>query len=264
MESATGLVKTDIGGKVLAGLRGLGRGLLDQLFPPVCLACRRAVGTPDGLCSDCWSRLRPISAPHCPVLGLPFTHDLGPEALSIEALSDPPPFARARAAVAYTDLARKLVSRLKYGDRPEIAGFCGRMMTAAGRDLLAPDAVLVPVPLHFSRHFSRRYNQSAELAGVVAMLSGLPVDASIVRRKRRTEQQVGLNARQRARNVEGAFAVRDDALARLDGRRVVLVDDVLTTGATVSALSRVLLRTGVVHVDVLCFARVVLGTDMTL
>lgn len=261
MERQTGLVKTGwTGARALIG--GLGALVLDTAFPPVCLACSDAVATPDGLCPDCWRQLVPISTPYCPVLGLPFAADMGAGALSVQAIANPPPFDRARSAVAYTDLARTLVSKMKYSDRPEIALFCGRMMAAAGHELLGPDAVLVPVPLHRSRQRERRYNQSAELARAVARLAKSPLHTDLIIRHRRTIQQVGLNAAQRARNVEGAFRVDPKRLDRLAGRRVVLIDDVLTTGATVSAAAKVLKRAGVSHVDVLSFARVVFDTDM--
>ena len=248
---------------LLTRMRTIGARVLDTAFPPVCLACSSAVADPDGLCPACWQQLRPISAPLCPVLGLPFATAMGEGAVSVEALADPPVFGRARSAVAYTDLARKLVSKLKYSDRPEIAIFCARMMAAAGHELLGPDALLVPVPLHAGRQRVRRYNQSAELARLVARLANRAFDPDLVYRHKRTSQQVGLNARQRASNVSGAFRVDFARLGQCDGRRIVLVDDVLTTGATVSALAKTLKRAGAGTVDVLSFARVVFDSDMT-
>lgn len=244
-------------------LTALGRAALDMLFPPVCLGCGGAVGTPHGLCPTCWSQLVPITRPYCPVLGLPFAADLGPEIVSAKALAEPPVFDRARSAVVYTDRARQLISRMKYGDRPDIARMCAGMMAGAGGDLLGPDAVLVPVPLHRLRQFQRRYNQSTELARGLAALSGLPVVTDLVHRHRQTAQQVGMNARQRARNVAGAFRVKPGRMAGLAGRRIILVDDVYTTGATVAALALALRRAGAHHVDVLTFARVVINADMT-
>lgn len=260
------LMESD-GGIVKAGWRGarlIGRYALDQLFPPVCLACAKAVSTPNGLCAPCWTELVPITAPLCPVLGIPFAAEIGPDALSAQAIADPPPFRRARSAVAYNDIARALVSRMKYADRPEIAHYCAAMMAGAGAEILAgADAVLVPVPLHRMRQFQRRYNQSTELARHLARVANLPVDTNLVSRARNTPQQVGLNARQRARNVSGAFRVDPQGLSRLAGRPIILVDDVITTGATIVALTKALNRAGVHHVDVISFARVVFGTDMT-
>jgi ComF family protein len=256
---ATGalIVKTGFG----VPLRRFGAMLLDQLFPPACLACDAPVASPDALCTGCFKSLRPITAPHCPVLGIPFEVSLGPGALSAQAIADPPPFDRSRSAVVYNGIARALVSRLKYGDRPELARFCAHLMVQAGHDLWGPDAVLVPVPLHRARQFSRRYNQSTELARALSRLTGLPLDPALVRRTRNTRHQVGLSGDARRRNVAGAFAIHPDLLRRLRGRRVILVDDVVTTGSTVGAVTRALKAGGATGVDVVSFARVVTGTD---
>lgn len=262
MESSADVVKTvPWRGVADFGRRAAGV-LLDMLYPPVCLCCETAVAQTDALCAACFRKLRPISAPCCPILGLPFEVWLGHDAVSAEAVADPPPFRRARSAVIYNDVARRLVSRLKYGDRPELARFCGGLMARAGRELLAGDPVIVPVPLHRSRHFERRYNQSHELARVLARLTGLRVEGGLARRTRRTRQQVGLSADARERNVAGAFTIHPQAAAQLDGRPVLLIDDVITTGSTVKALTRALRRAGVEHVDVLSFARVVTGSDL--
>lgn len=246
----------------MAWLRRAGKMLLDQLYPPLCLHCDVPVAVDDSLCAACFRTLRTITAPRCPILGLPFEVDLGPEARSAEALADPPPFGRARSAVVYDEIARKLVSRLKYGDRPELARFCARLMAAAGADLWAGDPILIPVPLHRTRQLSRRYNQSTELARALGSLTGLRVDPGVVVRTRRTPQQVGLSASARERNVSGAFAVAPAAAARVMGRRVVVVDDVITTGSTVKAVTRTLKRAGIADVDVISFARVVTGVSL--
>lgn len=260
MESASGLVKASAG---VAWLRQVGGAVLDQLYPPLCLHCDAPVTSADALCGDCFRALRPISAPMCPILGLPFEVSLGPEARSAEAIADPPPFRRSRSAVVYEEIARKLVSRLKYGDRPELARFCARLMAAAGAELWAGNPVLVPVPLHRTRLLSRRYNQSTELARALGKLTGLAVDPGLVIRSRRTPRQVGLTASARERNVAGAFTVSPHALARLAGKPVVIVDDVITTGSTVKAVTNALKRAHIADVDVISFARVVTGGDLS-
>ena len=263
MESRSALVKAgDWAAGLVTGLRRARLGLLDMVYPPVCLVCAAPIATAQTLCPGCFAALRPITAPLCPRLGLPFAADMGGDMLSAEALADPPPFGRARAAVVYGEVARTLVSRLKYGDRPELAVFCARLMAGAGHELWQDRPLLVPVPLHRARQHERRYNQSAELALALGRFTGLDVDTSLVKRIRRTRQQVGLSGDGRQRNVSGAFAAHPDALVRTRGRRVVLVDDVYTTGATTKAVTRTLQRAGVADVDVVTFARVVIGADM--
>jgi ComF family protein len=244
------------------GLRWLGLAALDQLYPPVCAGCGAPLSRGDGLCAGCFVGLRPISAPLCPVLGLPFDGDQGPGALSAEAIADPPPFNRARAAVAYGEIVGTLVSRLKYGDRPELATFCGRLMAAAGVEFWQTRPVLLPVPLHNSRLRFRRYNQSLLLAHAIGKIAGVAVDPHLVQRHKRTRQQVGLSGDGRLRNVQGAFQPHPRFLERLAGRPVVLIDDVYTTGATVKAVTRTLKKAGAESVDVLTFARVVIGEDL--
>ena len=263
MQRAGALVKT-AGSRTVSVLRRAGTVLLDQLYPPVCIHCSAPVASHDGLCGPCFARLRPITEPLCARLGLPFAVPIGPDALSAEAIANPPPFERARSAVLYNELARALVSRLKYGDHPELARFCARLMAASGRNLWAEGPLLVPVPLHRTRQFTRRYNQSIELARALATETGLKVDPLLVRRVKRTRQQVGLTASQRATNVAGAFLAHPDTLGRLKGRNVVLVDDVITTGATVEAITRVLRKAGVNKIDVISFARVVIGAELTI
>jgi ComF family protein len=262
MESTEELVKIPPWPVRLAqGVRRFGRGALDMLYPPVCLNCDGPTADSDTLCASCFIQLRPITEPLCPVLGSPFPV-ASTGMLSAEALADPPPFGRARAAVVYNDVARTLVSRLKYGDRPELASFCARLMASAGHELWNGDPILVPVPLHASRLRLRRYNQSAELAKAMAKRTGLSAMAGLVVRQRRTRSQVGLSGSGRERNVAGAFAVDGRALERLGGRRVIVVDDVYTTGATAKAVTRTLLRSGADSVDVITFARVVAGGEM--
>ncbi|KKC32098.1 hypothetical protein WH91_15820 [Devosia psychrophila] len=263
MESVEGLVKNPgWTSRVAQAMRGAGGMLLDLAYPPVCLNCDAPTSTPDVLCAICFKALRPITAPLCPVMGLPFEVSLGPDLLSAEAIADPPPFGRARAAVLYNEVARTLVSRLKYGDRPELARFCARLIAGAGHELWMGDPILVPIPLHPARQRERRYNQSGELAQALGKLTGLDVDADLVRRIRKTRQQVGLSGDGRQRNVAGAFAVHPDMLVRSRGRRIVLVDDVYTTGATTKAVTRTLLKAGAEAVDVVSFARVVIGAEL--
>jgi ComF family protein len=175
----------------------------------------------------------------------------------MEAIANPPAYQRARAAVRYDDVARTLVHALKYHDRTDLAPTMGSWMARAGRELLSQADVLVPVPLHWRRGWSRRYNQSGALARVISRQSGVKLASEALRRIRPTEQQIGLSRPQRAANVQGAFKVAPERSAEIAGRRVVLIDDVLTSGATTDACARALLRAKAAQVDVLVFARVV-------
>jgi ComF family protein len=237
-------------------LRGTLRLGLNVALPPLCPACRTLVHDA-GLCAECWKQLAFISAPYCPRLGIPFVYDPGPGILSMQAIADPPSYHRARAAVRYDDVARKLVHAFKYGDRLDLAPTLGRWMARAGHELLGEADALVPVPLHWRRLWQRRFNQSAALAKEISGASQVPVAHAALKRVKATAQQVGLSRTQRAENVQGAFRVPSDARGEVKGRRFVLVDDVLTSGATLDACARALLRAGARQVDALVFARVV-------
>jgi ComF family protein len=230
--------------------------VVDVALPRLCPACREAVGD-EGLCPACWSKLSFIAPPYCERLGIPFPFDGGPGLLSMEAIADPPAYNRARAAVRYDDIARTLVHALKYGDRLDLAPTMGRWMANAGRELIAGADALVPVPLHWRRLWARRFNQSALLAEIIAKTAGRPVAHAALKRVKATPQQVGLPKVERAVNVQGAFRVTAEGKAEVAGRKLLLIDDVLTSGATVDACARALLRAGAANVDVLVFARVV-------
>jgi ComF family protein len=201
--------------------------------------------------------MRFIGPPLCPVYGTPFAYELGEGILSPEALADPPPFRRARAAAVYGDVARRLVHQLKYHDRPDLAEVMATAMARAGDRLLAECGVIIPVPLYRWRLWQRRFNQAAALATCLSKLSGVPHDSLVLRRVRSTRRQVGLSALQRTENVRGAFRVAEESRARIADQSVLLVDDVYTSGATAKAATRALLRGGARAVDVLTFARVV-------
>ncbi len=243
--------------RLARGVRAAARFAIDVALPPLCPSCREPVGDGAGLCAACWSKLSLIEPPYCARLGIPFTYDPGPAFLSMEAIANPPAYDRARAAVRYDEVARALVHSFKYSDRLDLAPMMGRWMARAGRELLSEADGLVPVPLHWRRLWARRFNQSAALAGAISDISGVPVLHGALRRVKSTPQQVGLSKNQRADNVQGAFQVLPAQKADVKGRRLILIDDVLTSGATVDTCARALLRAGAGHVDVLVFARVV-------
>ncbi|MEW9613723.1 ComF family protein [Shinella sp. S4-D37] len=240
-------------------LRGLAESAVDLVYPPACAGCGVLLGSHASLCPHCWSKLALIERPYCEVLGTPFSHDLGPGILSADAIADPPPFDRLRSVALYDDLARALVHALKYRDRTDLAPMMAGWMLRAGDGAVEAADAIVPVPLHRLRLLWRKFNQSSELARALGGLARRPVLIDAVRRTKRTRRQIGLGPRAREDNVRGAFTVTPGGREALFGRRVVLVDDVYTTGATVSAVTRALKRAGATDVTVLTFARALPG-----
>lgn len=244
-------------GRAAQRARALGEAALGLALPPTCIACGAITGAAGGLCGPCWGQLTFISRPFCERTGAPFTHDPGGPLVSAEALADPPAFDRARAAVTFEAVARDLVHKLKYADRLDLATPMARLMVQAGADVVAAAEMVVPVPLHPLRLWRRRFNQAALLGRHVAQAAGVPQRADCLRRRRSTASQTHLGKAERRENVAGAFALSRNAACAIEGRRVLLVDDVYTTGATLDACARVLRRAGATGVDALTFARVV-------
>lgn len=240
-----------------ADVSQIARASLALIYPPSCIACGAAVDRPQALCADCWSTIRFIERPFCERLGTPFALDIGGTLHSPAAIAHPPSFQRARAVAAYDGAARSLVHKLKYNDRTELAEALGLMMLRAGAELLADADLIVPVPLHRWRLWRRRFNQAAALAQVVARQANIPCDMQMLRRVKITRSQVGLTRSQRRDNLSGAFRVAESARLRLAQKRVLVIDDVVTTGSTANAVARALLRGGAQTVDVLSFACVV-------
>ena len=234
----------------------LAHAALDAFYPPTCLACRAATDRHGALCPRCWSTIRFIERPFCERLGTPFEQNLGQGLISPQAMADPPAFSRARAVARFEDgPARTLVHRLKYSDRAELSRPIASWMARAGADILVDADLLAPVPLHALRLWRRQFNQAAALTTEISRQTGKPCNLAALRRIKATRSQVGLSRQQRAENVQGAFRIAESAVVR--DLNVVLVEDVLTSGATANAASRALLRAGAKRVDVLVFARVV-------
>jgi ComF family protein len=235
------------------------RGLFQLVYPPACAHCHGRVASHHALCPACWREMRLIEKPFCPVLGLPFAHDPGEGMVSPQAIAHPPAFDRLRSVALHEGVARHLVHDLKYRDRVDLAPMmAGWMVRAASAEIAEADAILA-VPLHRMRMFRRMFNQSAELARHVSLQSGKPFLADGLVRRKRTQQQVGLTANQRSLNVKGAFGVPEGRENLVVGKRLVLIDDVYTTGATVSAATTALKKAGAADVTVLTFARALAG-----
>lgn len=241
----------------LARARSLARAsaaaVLDLLMPPACAACKAPVATPHGLCAACFASLPHLPHPACGRCGVPLRPEGAGEEICLPCRDAPPPFASALAPFAHDGTARTLVVRLKAG-REELAPLMARMMLAAGP--LPERALVIPVPLHRWRLVQRGANQAALLAGALAQASGLVHAPELLVRTRPTPPSRGLGRAERQANVAGAFAVPEAGRARLQGRAVVLVDDVLTTGATAGACAGALLAAGASAVHVRTFTRV--------
>lgn len=242
---------------VTGSLRQAGARALDAVLPPRCLRCGSTVDAVGALCPACWGAMDFLGPPLCICCGYPFEFDLGPGTLCGACARDRPAYGRARAVLRYDDASKDLILAFKHADRTDGAPAYGAWLARAGAELLAEAELIVPVPLHWSRLFARRYNQAALLALALGRASGLPVIPDLLRRRRRTPSQGRLSAHARRRNVAGAFSIGPAQGSAVAGRRVLLIDDVLTTGATAEACTRVLQRAGAEAVDVLTLARVV-------
>lgn len=228
------------------------------LFPPQCLDCGTGVAEDGALCPTCWREAEFIGACHCERCGIPLPGDDEEAGLACDdCLVRARPWRQGRAALVYAGSGRRLVLALKHGDRPDLAPALGRWLAAAAAPLIRPEAVVVPVPLHPRRLLARKYNQAALLGAAVARAHGLRLDAAALRRTRHTPMQDHGSVADRFANVEGAIEVAPRA--RLEGRPVLLVDDVMASGATLGAAAEALVAAGAGPVSVAVLARAVKG-----
>lgn len=228
-------------------------------FPPRCPACRAGVEEEGALCQECWSRLHFIAAPHCALCGYPFEYSMPPGMLCGFCIADPPPFLRARSVLRYDEGSKGLILGLKYADRTERAPLFARWMARAGADMLGQVDVIIPVPLDPRRLLTRRFNQAVLLARGLMLQTRLGMLLNALKRRRKSGSQRGLSRSEREKNVKTAFYVPVSKRAEIKGKRVLLVDDVMTTGATARACARALRRAGAAEVQVLTIARAVLS-----
>lgn len=242
-------------------LNQLQKTALDAVFPPGCINCAEPIDTAGNLCAQCWPDMTYISAPFCETCGFPFEYNAGNGLVCGACLKQPPAYSRARAVLKYDTASRDMVLGYKHADQTNRAPAFAGWMYRAGEKLLRDCDIICPVPLHRRRLIQRRFNQSALLACELSKLSGKPAIPDLIIRKRPTRSQGGLSAKARLRNVQGVFEINPARRELLENMRIVLVDDVLTTGATVNSCSKTLLSDGAANVDVLTFSRVVRATN---
>jgi ComF family protein len=235
-------------------LKRLARGLLDVVLPPLCIGCQARIMDHDALCPACWRQIAFIRPPLCDRLGIPMTFDTGGPTLSAAAIADPPVYDRARAVARFEGLMRPLIHGFKFHDNHNARRLFGRWLTAAGAELLHDGDIIVPVPMGRWRLLSRRFNQAQILAAEVGRRSGKAVHPFGLIRRGGVKHQVGLTRLQRYQNIAGAFQVPAGELGNISGKAIVLVDDVITSGATASAAAAALKRAGARRVDVLALA----------
>jgi ComF family protein len=244
-------------GQVSGGMRRIWHWALDVVLPAQCLGCRALVGTLGTLCPSCWSKVRFIDRPLCAACGVPFEFEMGEGTLCGACVRSRPEYDRARAAIVYDEGSRGLILAFKHGDRTDAAPALARWMVRAGGELIADADLIAPVPQHWTRLFARRYNQAALLALAIGKQTGTRVVPDLLVRRKRTSPLGKLGPSARRKTVRHAFTIRARKVPIVTGLRVLLIDDVHTTGATVNACSHVLLRAGASAVDVLSVARTV-------
>lgn len=235
---------------------GLGQ-LLSALYPPQCAGCQQTTDTPHGLCPACWSEARFVSGTICDCCGAPVqVAASGQTVICDGCLQHPPAWDRGRAAMLYEGTGRRIVLALKHGDRLDLVRPLAAWMASAGAEMIAGAEVIAPVPLHWTRLARRRFNQSAELARQRPLRGDARLIPDLLIRQRRTQAQEGMSRDTRFQTQAGAFAVRPRHIPAIAGRTVLLIDDVMTSGATLSACAETLRAAGAETVNVLVAARV--------
>ena len=230
--------------------------LLHAVFPPECLSCRARVASDDGLCGPCWRDTAFITGDVCDGCGVPMRGDVEGGDKCDDCMRIARPWDQGRAALLYKDRGRKLVLALKHGERHDIVRPAGRWLAKAARGILREGAVIAPVPLHWTRMVRRRYNQSALIAQAMARELGNPYCADLLKRERATTTLDGKSREARFLEISGAITVQSRRAHRIEGRSVLLVDDVMTSGATLAACTEACLASRASEVCVVTLARV--------
>ena len=229
---------------------------IDLLLPPRCLATGEIVDAPGMVSPEVWPQLQFIESPFCKTCGMPFPFDIANDALCAACMDREPVFDASRSAVIYNEASRSMILAFKYGDRLHAVKTFVPWMMRAGQALIDEADIIIPVPLHNRRLRERRFNQSALLAQEIARKSGKAYIPDLLQRTRHTIPQQGLNYKERGKNVHGAFEVNPDYLGTIEGKTILLIDDVYTSGATLNECARVMKKAKAAAVNVLTIARV--------
>ncbi|OYW14404.1 MAG: hypothetical protein B7X02_00115 [Rhodospirillales bacterium 12-54-5] len=243
--------------RILEILRELTQLALNVVYPPECPSCRAPVDTMHNLCSDCFARVRMIAKPLCACCGVPFVVPMEGENQCPQCLDVPPAFTRARSVMVYDAVSAPLITALKFHDQWAGLRRYDMMLQHAGAELLETADILAPIPLHWRRLWQRKYNQSALLAYGVAKRVNVPCIPHLMVRTRRTKPQMKLKRAERLKNVRNAFAVTPKCVEQVRDKHIVLIDDVMTTGATADVCAQALRKAGAREVSVLTLARTV-------
>lgn len=230
------------------------KAITDFILPPVCPNCHQATAETNRLCPTCWQDITFITSPYCQLTGQPLPFDIGENAISAAAAKAPPAYDQARAVALYDGTMRDLIHKLKFQDRHELTTLLANWLITTGQSQLAKTDLIMPIPLHRQRLWRRRFNQSTLLASRVSQLTNIPLDFKSFERSKKTQSQVGLTESQRKTNLQGAFRIPAHRREHLKNRSVLIIDDVITTGATANAAAKTLKSAGAARVNLLCLA----------
>jgi ComF family protein len=229
--------------------------LLDIIYPPHCISCGDIVSENGNICPDCWGDINFITDPQCEICGFPFDFEVMAGSICAGCAKKPPSFSRARAVFLYDDASSSMVTSFKYSDRVENRAAYARWMARVGRDIITEVDFIIPVPLHFFKLLTRKYNQAALLSHEIARIADKEVLARAIIRKKYTKTQAAFSHKGRFKNIGGAFKINPKYQQILYGKKILLVDDVVTTGATADECAKVLRKAGVERVELLTLAK---------
>lgn len=232
---------------------------LNAIYPPQCLSCKTIIGENGNLCPDCWEVIHFISGSKCNICGIPFEYEINEAAICGSCMFKKPSYDCARAVFKYDDASRSLITSFKYSDKIAASDYFAKWIARSASDLIDEADLIVAVPLHRIRLFTRRYNQSSLLANSLAKLTKKPIHHNMLRRTKNTKPQAGMMFKQRILNVRGAFKINAKYADLIKGKNIILIDDVMTTGATIEACAKAIKKAGASKVTALTVARTVKG-----